>query len=93
MHFLTMEEGHGYKNQINANGDYLNHTSNALRSNGSLRSICYEQIRQGCTDELFFQFGKLKGIAYAFYYGTKNNKYLVFAKEDYTEIMNQYRVF
>jgi hypothetical protein len=39
MHFLTMEESHGYKNQMNANGEYgeyLNHTSNALRSDGSV---------------------------------------------------------
>ena len=87
-----MEEGHGYKDQINANGDYLNRTSNALRlrSDGSLQSICYEQICQGCTDEVYFQCAKCEAIPYAFSYGTKYNKYLLFAMEDYTEIMNHY---
>jgi hypothetical protein len=93
MHFLTMEESHGYKNQMNANGEYLNHTSNALQSDGSLRSICYEQIRQGCTDELFWRFGKGEAIPWAFDYGTKDNKYLVFAEDHYTEIMKHYTVF
>jgi hypothetical protein len=78
---------------MNANGEYLNHTSNALRSDGSLRSICYEQLRQGCTDELFWLFGKGEGIPWAFDYGTKDNKYLVFAKFHYTEIMKHYAVF
>jgi hypothetical protein len=88
-----MEESHGYKNQMNANGEYLNHTSNALQSDGSLRSICYEQIRQGCTDELFWRFGKGEAIPWAFDYGKKNNKYLVFAEDHYTEIMKHYAVF
>jgi len=57
MHFLTMEEGHGYKNQINVKSEYLNHTSNALRSDDSLQSICYKQICHGCTDELLYSGG------------------------------------
>jgi hypothetical protein len=33
---MMMEEEQGYKNQKNDNDEYLNHTSNALRSDGYL---------------------------------------------------------
>jgi len=54
MHFMTVDEGQGYKKQKNANGEYLHHTSNALRSDVTLQSTCWEKQRKGCTDDVYF---------------------------------------
>ena len=72
-HFLTLEEGHSYKNATNADGEYIHHNSNALRSNGTLWSLCWEQQWIGMMDDVYLiQCAKCEAVPFAFNYGNKN---------------------
>ena len=84
MHYQTMEEAHGINNE--------NHTSNAIRTNGTLRSCCWQLLRQSVGDEGYFgNCLKMEVSPVAIPY--KEIKDVFVDQNDIFDIMSKYSVF
>ena len=85
MHYHTMEKVHGINNE--------NHTANSIPTNGSLRSCCWQLVRQSMGDEGYFgNCIKMEVTPVVIPYN-KDIKNVFLNQNDINDIMCKYSVF
>ena len=87
MHYLTTTEANGYKN------DETLHTAHSIKTDGHLRSSCWQLLRASIGDEGYFSNSiKVEVCPVAYPYGKDINQVFADAHES-EQLLNQYSKF